>query len=70
MGGEVREKALLAEYMEYLRDAGITEQWGAASFRWARGSAKEETASPQTDETPCPDSLEGVREFLGECTRC
>lgn len=102
--------AVLAEYLEYLRDSGMTERWGPRSFLWARGGeqAQPEPAVPQdtagafNDEdvqmagktrstatavaayedpnhmkdprTEPPEggfsSLGGVREYLGECTRC
>ena len=29
-----RDGAAFAEYADYLRDAGVTEQWGPESFRW------------------------------------
>jgi uracil-DNA glycosylase family 4 len=67
--------AVLKEYLEYLKDAGVTEHWGPKSFMWARG--KDATAAPlpipggKAQETaPSLNTLEEVREYLGECTRC
>lgn len=68
------EGAFLAEYMEYLEQAGISEQWAASSFLWAGGGP----GGPQAaEEARKPDemafkfgSLEEVRQYLGECTRC
>lgn len=68
--------ARLAEYLEYLRDAGVTERWGANSFGWdpERAPAYSAAPSPAT-ETECGapsafNTLDDVRVWLGECTRC
>ncbi len=64
------EGAVLAEYMEYLRDAGVTERWGPASFGWARGNKTQDATFNTKKEISGPKTLEEVREVLGECTRC
>jgi uracil-DNA glycosylase len=85
MGGEVmdgkpgpqvgRDSAAFAEYADYLRDAGVTEQWGPESFRWTG-----EAASPGAPKEANPGelypglrevkTLDGLREFIGDCKRC
>ena len=76
------EEAFLAEYLDYLKDAGQTERWGPDSFGWAGGDDKpaqgkkvkerEEEPEPEHGHEMCFrfDTLEEVREYLGECTRC
>jgi len=78
--------SVIAEYVEYLRSTGVTEQWGPMSFAWEAGASrcKAGSASSSTSETAAviePEAradsapsrfttLEEVREYLGECTRC
>ena len=82
-GQGVRAEATLAEYLEYLRDSGVQERWGAGSFRWAKGvDANNKIVIPAeagiqsftevpTDQgsLPFPD-LPSLMEYIGECTRC
>ncbi|HEX9860738.1 MAG TPA: uracil-DNA glycosylase [Nitrospirota bacterium] len=72
-------RAHLAEYLEFMRDSGMTERWGRGSFRWAGGAGRHEAelpgdagAAPSATDIPAPSfsTLEEVREYLGECTRC
>ncbi len=56
--------------MEYLRDAGVTERWGPGSFRWAGGGQGGASGKGAHDETPGRLTLDGVREEIGDCTRC
>jgi len=65
--------AVLAEYIEYLRDSGVKEQWGPGSFRWTGG--KPEVAGPKkpdagNTDVQVPRTLDDVRAVLGDCTRC
>lgn len=65
--------AILAEYLEFLKDSGVTERWGPASFKWDGGRAAEMTAPEGASPSPSSArfrTLEEVREYLGECTRC
>ena len=71
--------AILAEYVEYLKDCGVSERWGPGSFKWLARGAKDGDAHAQPDnpdaaETPTDSAesytLDQVRECLGECTRC
>jgi DNA polymerase len=59
-------RPILAEYLEYLRDAGVTEQWGPG------GPCLTKEENPALADSPLLrfKSLEEVREYLGECTRC
>ena len=65
------------EYLEYLRDSGVTEVWENNSrVDDSPVRARAETTQPYSqgsaEETSAPvfESLEAVREYLGECTRC
>ncbi len=65
--------AVLTEYLQFLKDSGVAEQWGPGSFKWDGGRV-DATGSPES-ALPSPSTggfstLEEVREYLGECTRC
>ena len=82
-----RDGAAFAEYADYLRDAGVTEQWGPDSFRWT-GEAAIREARGVKEVKPLPvgecgkgegelypglrevKTLDGLREFIGDCKRC
>ncbi|HEY6008290.1 MAG TPA: uracil-DNA glycosylase family protein, partial [Geobacteraceae bacterium] len=59
-------RPILAEYLEYLRDAGVTEQWGPG------GPCLKKEEKSSTSDKPLLQfkSLSEVREYLGVCTRC
>jgi len=73
-------RAVILEYAEYLRDAGVTEHWGPRSFLWARGGDERESrpgmdaaaaGQPAADiNRPVFHTLDDVRGYLGDCTRC
>jgi len=59
-------RPILAEYLEYLRDSGVQEQWGPGGPSLTKKEKSAEAAQPLLRL----GSLEEVREYLGECTRC
>ncbi|MGC2424990.1 MAG: uracil-DNA glycosylase, partial [Nitrospirota bacterium] len=71
-----REGAAFAEYADYLRDAGVTELWGPESFRWT-GEVKEVKPLPASEGEgdiypglSAVKTLDGLRDFIGDCKRC
>lgn len=84
--GERVKTAVLAEYLEYLRDSGVHERWGARSFMWDKGEDANnkivipaEAGIQSFPETPTKDAAQGelpfkdlpsLREYIGECARC
>ena len=85
MGREIKPAEALAEHLEFLRDSGVQEQWGARSFAWDKGedannkivipaeagiqSFPEILKDKAQTEMPYPD-LPSLREYIGECSRC
>jgi len=76
---------VLAEYVEYLRSCGVTERWGPESFAWEPGRKTAGARGREDTPSPCPASscetsadamlmsfstLDEVRHYLGDCTRC
>jgi uracil-DNA glycosylase len=82
---EATQIETIAEYVEYLRSCGVTELWGPGSFAWEHGRVSATAPVPAAGSLPSPAcstepagvvestgfrSLEEVRMYLGECTRC